>query len=71
MKILSILKCIKNFREREALQKIKKHKIYLLAFLLPFVLFVIGFELGPMIAMIKNGFYADDGIHLTMNQYIT
>ncbi|PGZ90744.1 MULTISPECIES: ABC transporter permease subunit [Bacillaceae] len=53
------------------MQKIKNHKIYLLALLLPFVLFVIGFELGPMMAMFKNSFYADDGIHLTMNQYIT
>nr|WP_088067580.1 ABC transporter permease subunit [Gottfriedia luciferensis] len=53
------------------MQKIKKDKIYLLALLLPFVLFVLGFEIGPLMAMIKNSFFADDGIHHTFNQYIT
>jgi putative spermidine/putrescine transport system permease protein len=70
-KILPILYYLKNLREREVLQKIIKHKIYLLALLLPFALFVIGFEIGPIMAMIKNSFYADDGNNLTINQYIT
>ncbi|MFD6442089.1 ABC transporter permease, partial [Peribacillus sp. NPDC060186] len=53
------------------MRKIKKQKIYLLALLLPFILFVIGFEIGPLVAMIKNSFYADDGIRVTVDQYIT
>ncbi|WP_163100003.1 ABC transporter permease [Peribacillus alkalitolerans] len=51
--------------------KIKKQKFYLFALLLPFILFVIGFEIGPLVAMIKNSFYADDGITVSINQYIT
>nr|WP_264737632.1 ABC transporter permease [Cytobacillus firmus] len=53
------------------MRKIKKQRIYLLALLLPFILFVIGFEIGPLAAMIKNSFYADDGIQVTVNQYLT
>ncbi|UOK57639.1 hypothetical protein MGI18_25195 [Bacillus sp. OVS6] len=66
-----IPKLLENIEEREVLRKIKKQKIYLLALLLPFIMFVIGFELGPLVAMIKNSFYADDGIQVTINQYIT
>lgn len=66
-----IPKLIENIEEREVLPKIKKQKIYLLALLLPFILFVIGFEIGPLAAMIKNSFYADDGIQVTINQYLT
>lgn len=53
------------------MRKIKKQKIYLLALLLPFILFVIGFEIGPLVAMIKNSLYADDGITVTIDQYLT
>ncbi|WP_308128879.1 ABC transporter permease subunit [Bacillus sp. sid0103] len=53
------------------LRKMNKQKIYLLALLLPFILFVIGFEIGPIVAMIKNSFYTDDGVHVTINQYLT
>jgi putative spermidine/putrescine transport system permease protein len=53
------------------LQNIKKQKFYLLALLLPFTLIVIGFEIGPLMAMIKNSFYADDGIQVTIDQYVT
>ena len=66
-----IPKLIENIEEREVLRKIKKQKIYLLALLLPFIMFVIAFEIGPLVAMIKNSFYADDGIQVTINQYIT
>lgn len=62
---------LENIEEREVLRKIKKQKIYLLALLLPFIMFVIGFEIGPLVAMIKNSFYADDGIQVTIDQYIT
>ncbi|QED49442.1 ABC transporter permease [Cytobacillus dafuensis] len=53
------------------MRKIKKQKIYLFALLLPFIIFVIGFEIGPLVAMIKNSLYADDGITVTINQYLT
>jgi len=53
------------------LRTIKKQKIYLLALLLPFIIFVIGFEIGPLVAMINNSFFADDGIHRTIDQYLT
>ena len=53
------------------LRTIKKQNIYLLALLLPFIILVIGFEIGPIVAMIKNSFYADDGIHVTIDQYLT
>lgn len=66
-----IPKLLEKIEEREVLRKIKKQKIYLLALLLPFILFVIGFEIGPLVAMIKNSLYADDGITVTIDQYIT
>ncbi len=69
VKPISIL--IEKIEEREVLRKINKQKIYLLALLLPFILFVIGFEIGPLAAMIKNSFYADDGIQVTINQYLS
>lgn len=53
------------------MQKMKKPKWYALALLLPFIILVIGFEIGPLVSMIKNSFYADDGIRLTIDQYVT
>lgn len=51
--------------------KIKKQKLFLLALLLPFFILVIGFEIGPLISMVKDSFYADDGIKISLDQYIT
>ncbi|MFJ8260718.1 ABC transporter permease [Rummeliibacillus sp. NPDC094406] len=51
--------------------KIKKQKLFLLALLLPFFILVIGFEIGPLISMVKDSFYADDGIKFSLDQYIT
>jgi len=53
------------------LLKIKKQKLFLLALLLPFFILVIGFEIGPLISMVKDSFYADDGIKISLDQYIT
>ncbi|WP_416826143.1 ABC transporter permease [Ectobacillus polymachus] len=53
------------------MQKIKKQKLYLLAFLLPFIIFIIGFEIGPLVSMISDSFHADDGISITVDQYAT
>ncbi|WHY67365.1 ABC transporter permease [Neobacillus sp. SuZ13] len=53
------------------MRKINKQKFYLLALLLPFILFVIGFEIGPLVAMLKDSFHADDGIQVTIQQYVT
>lgn len=53
------------------MHKIKKQKLYLLALLLPFIILVIGFEIGPLASMIKNSFYADDGIKISLDQYVT
>lgn len=51
--------------------KIKKQKLFLLALLLPFFLLVIGFEIGPLVSMLKDSFYANDGIKISFDQYIT
>lgn len=53
------------------MRKIKKQKLYLLALLLPFLIFVIGFEIGPLVSMIQDSFHADDGIAITVDQYAT
>ncbi|MFX3623447.1 MAG: ABC transporter permease [Ectobacillus sp.] len=53
------------------MRKIKKQKLYLSALLLPFIVLVIGFEIGPLVSMIKNSFYADDGTTVTIDQYVT
>lgn len=49
------------------------HKVTLFAViaLLPFVLLIIGFELLPLAAMIRDSFLADDGITYTFKQYVT
>ena len=51
--------------------KIKKQKLYLLALLLPFIILVAGFEIGPVASMIKNSFYAADGKTISLQQYLT
>ncbi|WP_397538593.1 ABC transporter permease [Rummeliibacillus pycnus] len=51
--------------------KIKKQKLFLLALLLPFFILVIGFEIGPLISMVKDSFYANDGIKISLDQYTT
>jgi putative spermidine/putrescine transport system permease protein len=53
------------------LHKIKKQNLYLLALLLPFIFLVIGFEIGPLASMFNNSFYTDDGIKLSLDQYVT
>ncbi|MCM2534435.1 ABC transporter permease subunit [Neobacillus pocheonensis] len=53
------------------MQKLKKQKLYLLALLLPFLILIVGFEIGPLVTMLKNSFYADDGIKVTIEQYVT
>lgn len=49
------------------------HKVTLFAViaLLPFALLIVGFELLPLIAMIRDSFLADDGVTYTFKQYIT
>jgi putative spermidine/putrescine transport system permease protein len=39
--------------------------------LLPFIIFIIGFEIGPIIAMVSDSFRADDGHTLSLVQYFT
>jgi putative spermidine/putrescine transport system permease protein len=56
-------------KERKILVKIKKQKLYLLALLLPFLILIIGFEIGPVVTMLKNSFYDDKGINVTIAQY--
>ncbi|MGG0238000.1 ABC transporter permease [Bacillus rhizoplanae] len=53
------------------MRQIKKQKLYLLALLLPFLILVIGFEIGPLVSMINNSFRADDGVSFTIDQYVT
>jgi putative spermidine/putrescine transport system permease protein len=60
-----------HLEERNILQKIKKQKLLLLALLLPFFILVIGFEIGPLVSMLKDSFHADDGIKISLDQYIT
>ncbi|WP_240961496.1 ABC transporter permease [Aneurinibacillus aneurinilyticus] len=57
--------------ERKILAKIRKQTLYLSALLLPFILLVISFEIGPLVSMIINSFYADDGISITLDQYVS
>ncbi|NOU87983.1 ABC transporter permease subunit [Paenibacillus sp. LMG 31460] len=49
------------------------HKVTLFAViaLLPFALLIVGFELLPLAAMIRDSFLADDGITYTFKQYRT
>lgn len=51
--------------------KTKKQKLYLLALLLPFFMFIVGFEIGPLVTMLKNSFYDDNAIKVTLAQYET
>ncbi|MGG0185820.1 ABC transporter permease [Bacillus rhizoplanae] len=53
------------------MRQIKKQKLYLLALLLPFLILVIGFEIGPLVSMINNSFRADDGVSFSIDQYVT
>jgi len=53
------------------LKKSKKQRMMLFITIIPFLLLVIGFELGPLLAMVKNSFLADDGVTLSFTQFIT
>lgn len=43
----------------------------LIGMLIPFFILVIGFEFGPLLAMVKNSFMEDDGVTISLIQYIT
>jgi len=53
------------------LKKSNHRRQYPLLLMLPFVLLVAGFELGPLLAMIKGSFLSDDGGRVTLEQYVT
>lgn len=53
------------------MKKSNHRRQYPLLLMLPFVLLVAGFELGPLLAMIKGSFLSDDGGRVTLEQYVT
>ncbi len=48
-----------------------KGKSPVMVLLIPFVILAVGFELGPLLAMIQNSFLEDDGRTFSFVQYMT
>ncbi|WP_083979365.1 ABC transporter permease [Bacillus alveayuensis] len=53
------------------MKKSKKQQVMFIGMFIPFILLVIGFELGPLLAMVRNSFMADDGVTPSIIQFKT